>query len=476
MIELQGGKKFSDVPLPMQPVVSDILTTAGKQPLSYALEAYFTNRLTGISWKIPVIRNVDIQENFESSIGDWIEMDVQLPVSSYSSIMNSYKDLYCTLIGFVYDPHANRKSEFASFIISWCVILPKRADTDKFISPKNIGDGMQIEQKTLMDLNFQMYHPGTTDMRTKKTAGIYRNTTVANMINHLAYIFGAKTVELTPPHNTNPIENLILEPMHNINDIFDYIQARYGIYRTGVSIYYFGTSIDNSRLVVYPKYDYSPMNRVDDALEIYFAGQDNLLNGWMSYRDYPSAGYTVSYNGQNAIVSGTKLICSRIDHSFSKADISADTVGTMSIMYNANRSLDRWRMIQADAKNRAVPVIKTDIVDCMKATKDFLGFSSVQYNPRYDVSYNNPYTISTKLAENNCDVIVGEWLGARPWTFKPGQLVYFTYGKIAANNVTKVPCICTYVTYKFVKFKAQSSDINAFECDASFVLSLTRNN
>ena len=463
-----GAVSFEATPTEMMPIVSDILS--GNHNLGICFEAEIYNHITDTTFNVVYVNAIDLIQEFENNIGDRILIDIEVEEDAYNSINNNYKDMICKLRGYLYDPVEGMKyHELIS--IDWFIVINNRSNASKFILPKQEAgeSGETITQSRLLTMTLNLYNPGILRMKYRKSSGIFRDTTLANYIGFVSTVFGAKTVDLTPPDNTSVIENLVVEPMHNMSDIFDYLQDRYGIYLKGVSIYYTGLSEDDSCLYIYPKYDTHPITKQEHAAEILFIGENNVPNGWENFKQYgPDA--QITYEENTYPVSGTKILCGKINASTPLGDSGADTVGTISIMFNGNRAIDRYRFIKVSDANLAIPVQNSDLVDGMKVSKDFLGFATAQYNPRYDISDNNPYKVSEKLSTINNELLVITCTGMMPWLITPGQLIIFSYSRDLISGLSKIYGIAHTVHYSFLPIKVPNKGDRVFQCNAEIVL------
>lgn len=467
-----GAVNFASTPDELIPVVTDIVNS-GKGDTAIAFTAELYNHVKDQTFEVPYVVALDLFQEFETKIGDMIQLEIMVEEDTFNTINDSYKDMICKLRGYLYDPTSgDTYGEIIS--IDWMIIIANRSNASKFVLPKQeAGDSGEVLTKNrMLSLTLNLYNPGILRMKTRKSSGIFRDSTLANYIGFVSSVFGAKIVDLTPPDNTTVIENLVIEPMHYMADIFDYLQDRYGIYLHGVSVYYTGLNDDDSCLYVYPKYQTHPTLKEDDAAEIIFIGENNVPNGWMNFRQYPEDSKII-YDGKETSVSGTKILCGKINTTIPFSEVGADAVGTMSIMFNANRTIDRWRSIKVDGKNLAVPVHNADIIDGMKVTKDFLGFATAQYNPRYDISDNNPYKVNEKLAAVNSELIVLTCTGMFPWLLKPGQLIMFTYSRDTMSGLSKLYGIAHSVHYSFIQVNSVDKSKRAFQCNAEIVLRIS---
>lgn len=469
--------KFDDIPIPLQPVAKDIADQVTVLQPAWTIKATLTAS-GGFELKVPKITQLSIHEEFEAKVCDFINMTIEISIFDMRKLELFYRDLDCTLEFYRADPEQGIVSSQPAFTIKWCAVFTNRGSIYRNATPNQLNNlsGEQQEKQQMVQVQFSLYNPGSMDLRNKKTSGVFRDMNVTEMIYWIAYTFGAKTVDMKPAQNTIKYENFILEPMHYVNDIFDYIQYRYGIYQYGVSVYYFGKGEKDSALFIYPPFMYDPpLMENETPTEIIYVGQRTLQFGVNTSKKYPKGGKKVVHNGKTVdIAEGLKILCSNIGDQFSPGDVSADSVGTISLVFKANKIVDQWRDITQDDQYRCVPKHKKDVIDGMAKDMNLNGFASSHYNPRYDVSYNNGRVITSKLAQANCDIVTLRWTGAIPWTFKPGRRIIFTYGEATAELVNKIPGICSEIVYAFTPIKGNVPGVDYFECAADLILKLKR--
>ena len=470
--------KFEDIPTTLQPIAYDIANQVTNIQPAWHVKA----KLKGMQeyvLDIPKITHLSIHQEFELNVCDYINISVLISISDMRVLEMYYKSLKCQLEFYRADPKESVFSAMPALTIEWFALFLNHGSIYRNANPKQLNDnsGEYYEKQQLVEVRFSLYNPAAIDMRSKKTAGVFRDTNVTEMLYWISYHFGAKTVDMRPSQNTEKYENFILEPMYHMNDIFNYIQERYGIYQFGISVYYFGFKDQDSALYIYPPYMYDPpLLDTDEATEIIYLGQRQLEFGVNSSKKYPVTGKTVTYNGQSMdITGGLKILCSNVGDQFSPSDFGADTVGTISLTFNANRIIDKWRSIKQDNQYRCIPQHKQDVLDGMAKDQDLVGFASSHYNPRYDVSYNNGRVISSKLAQTNCDIITLRWTGAEPWALRPGKRIMFSYGEHTNNGAaTQVPGIISEMTYAFIPVQNNRPGIDIFQCNADILLKLKR--
>ena len=474
-----GAVTFNDISVPLQPIAHDISSQVKAVQPIWHIEATLKGN-DEYALKIPKITSISIHEGFEANVCDFINLAVMVPISEMRTLEKLYKGLKCQLDFYSADPNQGLISSKPAYSIKWFAIFSNRGSIFRNATPAQLNSisGAQIDKQQTVEVKFTLYNPGASELRNKKTAGVFRDTNVTDMIHWVASRFGVTTIDMRPAQNTEEYENFILEPMHNMNDIFDYIQYRYGIYQYGLSVYYYGLSETSSTLFMYPPFMFDPpISPTDQQVEIIYVGQRQLQSGCSTSKEYPKTGYQIEFNGKTInVTGGLKILCSNIVDQVSPGDFGADSTGTISITFNANRIVDRWRTIKQDSQYRCIPQHKkTGIVDGMVDVPDLRGFAEKQYNPRYDVSYNNGRIITSELARSNCDVITLRWTGAKPWSLQPGKRIVFTYGEDSNESVTQVPGLCSEIAYGFTPVKGNEPGVDYFECFADIILKLKRN-
>lgn len=471
--------KFEDISTPLQPIAYDIVNQATNIQPAWHVKATLKG-MHEYTFKVPKITHLSIHQEFELNVCDYINISVMVPIKEMRLLEKFYKSLKCKLEFYRADPKESVFATVPSFTLEWFAVFLNHGSIFRTANPKQLNSlsGETYDQDQMVEVKLSLYNPGAIDMRSKKTAGVFRDTNVTEMLYWISYHFGAKIIDMRPSQNTEVYENFILEPMHYMNDIFTYIQERYGVYQFGISVYYFGLSEDDSVLFIYPPYMYdTPLLETDDLIEIIYLGERQLQMGVCTSKMYPKGGTKVTYNGLTKEVSGgLKILCSTVGDQLSQSEFGADTVGTISLTFNANRIIDKWRSIEQDNLYRCIPKHKTTVMDGMAKDQDLVGFASSHYNPRYDISYNNGRVISSKLAKPNCDVITLRWTGADPWSLRPGRRVLFTYGEHTNADVNQIPGIFSEVGYMFVPIKTDKPGIDIFQCTADMVLKLKKTN
>lgn len=472
-----GVNTFDNIPEVIRPIACDIAKQIGDIQPTYRLELKLLSK-DNFSIDVLNVKSFSLHEEFETNVCDYINLKIQLPLYQIPILEARYKDLKCYVGIFPGDPNETTVIKTPMYEFTWTAIVVNRGSLFKNVTPRQAGyDSEKYSiQSQLVDIDLQLFNPEAIMVKQRKTAGVFRDVDVTSMLYFLCSHMGVQRLDMVKPHNTDTYENFIIDPMHYLNDIFNYIQERYGIYQYGVSTYFLGKNEKDSCLYVYPPHFFDPAIGENDILiEILYVGQRVLRAGAKQHKLYPSGTTEIEYNGvKHKISGGLKILCNDIVSQYTLADSGAENVGTINLVFNANKTIDRWRDIEIDGQNRCVPKHKMEVIDTMKKGHDFTGFTTTHYNPRYDVSYNNGRHISSKLASVDCDVTVFRWYGAEPWTFKPGKRVIFSYGKDDSKYVKQVPGIVSEVVYVFAPMASVKPTLIYCTCTAEVMLKQKR--
>lgn len=471
---MKPGVSLSNLPPSFRAIV-EYLDAQGTYAMPiFEISATIINDITKQEYPLERIESLVLTQNFEESIGDVINLSSRIDRETYFILVNGYKNLKCKLVFKNHNPRTATTGDDAYNFV-WTAILTNRTDSAKIESPGVLtnNDGGNSALKSLVTLNMELIHPMLLNIKYKKTCGIFRNITVDTAIKYFAAKLGVKHLSVTQPDNIRVIENLVIEPIRSLRDIYGFIQAKYGIYKKGLSVYFNGFDDDTGRLTVFPKYDYNPTGiPAIMPIEIMFIG-NGMMAGMSRTFGYYTDKTPIETVVGSTIASGMKIICNSTSVATDASDVGVDTIGSMSLLMNTERTIDILRSIKIDGNHRSVPIGDKYLLDGLMENTTNNGFSINLFNPTYDVSYNNPWKVASNYASFSKEVVVGTWVNALPWTFQPGVKLTYTFCK-SPGTISKVPGICTCVVYNFIKTKSTIPTINAFSCIASFTLALKK--
>ncbi len=227
-----------------------------------AIIHYGTNTYTPLQ-----VVSVNTVRDYVSSFTDEVTCTIQIPLGVYSRLIYPNRlDLQITLTKLPLgetsnDVNANgaiQSERYSALLI------------DGLRSP-TVGQGTEVNDQTTLDLtqiidvHFQLYDKSLEQIRVMLSGGICRSTTVQNAITTLlsnqamsTVVDGAKIItgiDMVPADNTDEKGQIIITHGTKLIDVPDFVQARIGVYNSGI-----GNYIQNKFWYIYPLYDTTHFN------------------------------------------------------------------------------------------------------------------------------------------------------------------------------------------------------------------------
>ena len=223
--------------------------------------------------------------DYVSSFTDEITLTVHLPLGVYSRLIYPNRlDLQITLIKLPLGEisnDVNGNAGIQSERYSALLIDGVRSPT--------VGQGTEVNDQTTLDLtqiidvNFQLYDKSLEQIRVMLSGGICRSSTVEDAIITLlsnqamsAVVDGAKIItgiDMVDADNTDEKGQIVITHGTKLIDIPDYIQARIGVYNSGI-----GNYIQNKFWYIYPLYDTTHFNTRVKTLTILILPKRKFAN------------------------------------------------------------------------------------------------------------------------------------------------------------------------------------------------------
>ena len=235
--------------------------------------------------------SVNYIRDYVGSFTDEITCTVQLPLGVYSRLIYPNRlDLQITLTKLPLGETTNavtpndpiQSERYSALLI------------DGLRSP-TVGQGTEVnDQNTLdltqiIDVHFQLYDKALEQIRVMLSGGIYRSTNVQSAIMTLlsnqamsAVVDGARTitgVDMVPADNTDEKGQIVITHGTKLIDVPDFIQARIGVYNSGI-----GNYIQNKFWYVYPLYDTTHFNTRVKTLTILILPKRKFSNIERTFR------------------------------------------------------------------------------------------------------------------------------------------------------------------------------------------------
>jgi len=214
----------------------------------YAYSVNTTIQLDNVDDKDPqdisdYVMGVSIEKNFEKMFCPLIKLVLNIPRGLAFSIQDNFRDvsLFFTLErhevssierGTISSPEAVYKGAELSII---------NIEGDAFIDDDaTTGDIDVMPTKNTKDdvvLTLYMYEKSALEVKRPLLNKVYNNVTISDVLNYLvANNFKNRKVVIDAPENEEEYEQIFIPPL-SFPDIIEYLQAFYGIYRSGVEVF-----------------------------------------------------------------------------------------------------------------------------------------------------------------------------------------------------------------------------------------------
>jgi hypothetical protein len=276
---------------------------------------------------------------------------------------------------------------------------------------------------------------------------ILRYVDMDTTIRYVTDMMGVTKTAIFPADNKKNYENMIIPPMLDITDMFDFLQngSGKGVYNKGLG-YYFTRGV----MYIYPLYETEVSS--PKVVNIYHTTR-NLHQGMYTYH---------RIDGDNIHILNNQEVEYK-DYTEEGLENAASDI----IMAKGEQMIDKWRSV-VEGRKFNIPETNTELVSA--TTKK--GVVDDVFTPKYALSKENPYQIREEILREQIAKVTTSWPNALPFTFKPGWKV--CYHTDAAAGYRKQNGIPANVIYTIDKIgRPDSSENYLYACSCTFTLHVT---
>ena len=295
---------------------------------------------------------------------------------------------------------------------------------------------------TRIPITLQLIEYKAYTLRQQQFHGMFENSTVGAVISYVVKTFGIGTLYMVPPDNTHVWSNIVIPAAMNFDEVFDYLQEKYGVYMKGLEFYY-----SDDTLYIYPPYENKPVFPYLANIYNAASGSNSGSNGYHSI-----TGTTLD------IVSTTKAQTRDI------AVTSAENQGSSTGFLRASQVIDGF--IGTTPKKSAIIKNNSLVISNKKQTT----MSNNANNIKFKKATDNIFKESSELSRWNATMIRCGWLMAVPFLLQPGHAIKYAFDN---NNIfTSKTGILESIVYNI----AQKSRMNLgplYSCRADMRLRVT---
>lgn len=396
------------------------------------------------------IKSLDTIQSYSDTYMDYIEIEFDLTPTDYQQVMQNYQNLNCSIT--ISSTNLNTTDEQNILhTFEYKFIMQNKEDIFKNVPSSNLiasstTGTLEHHNSTYIPVTAQLVDPIIYKIRQQQINFILNQASVKDTLHFLAYLFGIKDVHIIAPDNTTKYNTIIVPPMMNFSNVFNYIHRKYGVYNQGFNYYY-----SNGILYIYPAFKVSGIES-PSTIHIYQVG-NNHLSGADSYHYFDNLDLHLI---SNTSANNKQLL-----------DQQLENIGSSFIVQNGNNVIDNWRIVNADGSFTIPDTgIQAFQIDTDK------GIETDTHHPLFKFSNNNTFMHMSELSQVNLTPITLGWEHAVLFSFKPGWKVCYHYDD--QDNIYKIDDgICTSVTYSIKPIQQLDKQMYTCKAQIDILTSLT---
>ena len=351
-----------------------------------------------------------IVQDFRNSYMDIMQITIPIEPSELRKFLANTKGMMCTLNFTPMDATNNQTNYDKDEIqMEMMVYLNDQPDIDKILNSAQFGSKetkdfltpAQKEARTEYTVN--LISKKMHDARFIGINTILRDATVKDALYYICQQFKFDNVEIVEPDNKQSYGALIIPPVKYIDDVFTYLQSRYGVYSKDIGYYY-----TDDTMYIYPLYDSDPnTSPVTGNIHITNVPQGEYGGLACYYNEYQGDYYIASNTATTMRTMNTR---------------GAENVGTSFTTINSDQFLDQDITIGSDGK-----VSKAQNQTIIEAGNSDRNLNDSMQNAKYAGPSTNIFASTSKLARYNGTELGTGWVRARPGILKPGHSIIYGY-------------------------------------------------
>lgn len=292
-----------------------------------------------------------------------------------------------------------------------------------------------------MEVSVRLLEKKAYDLRLPKFSGMFKANTVEDVIRYIAAKgFEIEKLVLAPPDNTHKYDHIVVPPTKGFDEVFDYLQATYGVYMKGVESYF-----TNDTLYIYPPYDKA--QTVTDSITLYDAPGHE-------YAGLP--GYHSNNSG------ALEIVATGESQSRDLSQIGAENNGTSVMFMRSSQLVDGGATTTAKGTEFADDAAATIR---MASNKTASGKAS---NAQYAGQTDNPFAVSSAMAKFDTTLVRTAWVQATPYLVRPGQAVRYVTDK--DGRMITSDALLEEISYQTVRGDNGPDGMPLFTCAATLQL------
>lgn len=397
--------------------------------------------------EIEHIDGLTINENFVANYADDITLYAQMKPLDLMNLLEFKTSLYCAIrIDYI-------DMEGGDYILSeepeiyYYVIFLK--NTDDIYKKYHISAISRYHEEevpilpshsgTLIPTTFQLLESTAYSLHKQQLTGMYTNVDIASMLKYISKSFGVDSLDLYPVDNTVQFKHFIIPPEYaKFDQIFNYIQNKYGVYRKGLNYYFY-----RGVFYIYPAFDTHISKKT--IINVY-RGPKNSYLGMKNY-------FTEEHKGD---ITTLNIVSTADMKNIKLTEIGLEEIGTNVVFLRSDKMIDESRKLEDD---KFYVNEDNNLTISSSFTQSAMKNAAI---PTYISPTINLFKASSTLEQANGEMIILSWPLARPFRIIPGSEVHFYYDK---EEIEDKNGIVDSISYHILK-QTFNNKIPSFSIDA----------
>jgi hypothetical protein len=424
-------------------VIKEIMEFKESNTLTVSCSFMLENGET-IDFTPGVISRFEVEQNFYGAIADTVTIDIAMTTATYMKVVEFRQNIIAKIDIVQSSPAGKSRKDYFKSLRYNAILL--NYEDPSFHAPIKSLEHVESEESSefkTFTVEFDLIPMSIYKVKKNKFNFILNKATMEDTILMIADILGFKEIYLVPPDNTVEYLNVVIPPLLEMQDIFDFLQDSdaYGIYDNGVSYY-----IYNDILYIYPMF-----NNLTNTpgFNVYSVGVGSYAGSTNFFKLDP--------NGDLYVMNNNKLNIS------TPSQANVENIGTSMIVNTPHKHIDGSGKLTADGLFTVDP----EFITSVSIESDPSGVMGESFTQTYETT-DNLNAMHTVLSGNLYKTIGFIWPFALPFMVLPTSNVKFVYED--GSHIQTLVGWCTYAKYSFAK--TQSINKDTFACKADIVLGL----
>ena len=399
--------------------INRVLNSNNPTRISISLRIY-TDANADFSWTPLFLESLFIVQDFSNNYADDITVESFISPNDYIKLHENMGDLRAAVTITYLATSTNE------IVISEKPIIKKYYAM--LINPKDLKRTTQAAHKRTaetMVVKIRLIDIAVYNTRQKRFHGILKNITMGAAIRHIAVAFGIDKMQMVTPDNKHEYEHIIIPPSKGLEDIFEYLQDRYGIYYKGICSY-----ITNETLFISPIHE---INSSTDILPI------NLYMGDSGEHAGPGPRHNKTEDIIEIVLEGNSEI---ID----MAQAVGENDGTGYMLTRSNRLIDGYIKTSNDSGS----VYTNDTSMQIELNESGSTISPNQHHiKQLSDTTDNIFKVASDLYMYKLNILQINWLSPRLDFIKPVHPITYIYDDNSV--IANVKGVVEAIGYDFVR-------------------------